>query len=293
MKKVNFKNLIIGKPKIKNKFIVINTENEVFNKKIVISNNAIILKNNKKDTMKNTFVNFHYVKCNRCNFLIGLLLREKYYFIKSMIKIRKEKEIFSDLISIKEDLLNQFKSIFNLLYQENVVNVKINTHLIKKDSSSFQEYTKKNFDIIIIIHKIEGRIFLLGNNGYYNNVIKTLKSHFQNNIFFVLLVKEDNNLKNKKMIEELIEKGGEEDLKPFYENERIIFINNYNYKEGILNSKDFWIKIIHNNYLLKPVKKEFFENESKEAYNNDKLIIDQMANYLINKEDNFINRCFN
>ena len=56
MKKVNFKNLIIGKPKIKNKFIVINTENEVFNKKIVISNNAIILKNNKKDTMKN-FVN--------------------------------------------------------------------------------------------------------------------------------------------------------------------------------------------------------------------------------------------
>lgn len=210
-----------------------------------------------------------------------------------MIKTRKSKQLFLELISIKSELLKEFKSDLDSIYKNNIVNVDINIHLIKKDSISFDDYTKKRFDIIFIIHKIEGRIFLLGKNGYYNNVIKTLKKRFTNNIFFILLVNEKDNKKNKKMIEELIEKGGEEDLKPFYENERIIFINNYNYKEGILNSKDFWIKIIHNNYLLKPVKTEFFENESKEAYNNDKLIIDQMANYLINKEDNFINRCFN
>ena len=238
-------------------------------------------------------MNFQYVKCNRCNFLIGLFLKEQYYFIKSMIKTRKSKQLFLELISIKSELLKEFKSNLDSIYQNNIINVNINTHLIKKDSTSFDDYTKKRFDIIFIIHKIEGRIFLLGKNGYYNNVIKTLKKRFTNNIFFILLVNEKDNKKNKKMIEELIEKGCEEELKTFFKNNRIIFINNYNYKEEIEKLRDFWINLIHNNYSIKLKFNEFFENESIDAYRNDKIIIDKMANILINKEDNFINRCFN
>ncbi len=259
---------------------------------MINSNNAISLKNSKDKSMK-TLVNFQYVKCNRCNFLIGLFLKENYYFIKSMIKARKSKEFFLELISIKSELLKEFKSNLDSIFKNNIVNVNINTHLIKKDSTSFDDYTKKRFDLIFIIHKIEGRIFLLGKNGYYNNVIQTLKKRFTNNIFFILLVNEKNNIKNKKMIEDLIEKGGEEDLKSFYNNNRIIFINNYNYKQEILKLREFWINIIHNNYSIISKFNEFFENESLDAYTNDKIIIDKMANYLINKEDNFINRCFN
>ena len=235
---------------------------------MINSNNAISLKNSKDKSMK-TLVNFQYVKCNRCNFLIGLFLKENYYFIKSMIKARKSKEFFLELISIKSELLKEFKSNLDSIFKNNIVNV------------------------IFIIHKIEGRIFLLGKNGYYNNVIQTLKKRFTNNIFFILLVNEKNNIKNKKMIEDLIEKGGEEDLKSFYNNNRIIFINNYNYKQEILKLREFWINIIHNNYSIISKFNEFFENESLDAYTNDKIIIDKMANYLINKEDNFINRCFN
>ena len=259
---------------------------------MINSNNAITLKNSKDKSMK-TLVNFQYVKCNRCNFLIGLLLKENYYFIKSMIKTRKSKQFFLELISIKSELLKEFKSNLDSIYQNNIINVNINTHLIKKDSTSFDDYTKKRFDIIFIIHKIEGRIFLLGKNGYYNNVIETLKKRFTNNIFFILLVNEKDSLKNKKMIEDLIEKGCEEELKTFYNYNRIIFINNYNYKQEILNLRNFWIDLIHNNYSIISKFNGFFESQSTDAYINDKIIIDKMANYLINQEDNFINRCFN
>ena len=103
-------------------------------------------------------MNFQYVKCNRCNFLIGLFLKEQYYFIKSMIKTRKSKQLFLELISIKSELLKEFKSDLDSIYKNNIVNVDINIHLIKKDSISFDDYTKKRFDIIFIIHKIEGRM---------------------------------------------------------------------------------------------------------------------------------------
>lgn len=59
---------------------------------------------------------------------------------------------------------------------------------------------------------MEGRIFLLGKNGYFNSVENCLTQKQNLNLFFILISNEINEDENNKIIEELIFEGGEERL---------------------------------------------------------------------------------
>ena len=80
---------------------------------------------------------------------------------------------------------------------------------------------------------MEGRIFLLGKNGYFNAVENCLLKKQNSNLYFILVSNEVDKNENNKIIEELINKGGEEELEKYYQNDRIIFLDNYGIKEDV------------------------------------------------------------
>lgn len=92
---------------------------------------------------------------------------------------------------------------------------------------------------MLIVHKIEGRVFLLGKNGFYNTVINEFNKKHNQNIYFILLFKEIEEKCTEEyyngMIDDLINKGDQGDLKSFKEANRIICINDlaFDRKKGM------------------------------------------------------------
>ena len=192
---------------------------------------------------------------------------------------------------IKEELTEIFKDIINN------INIKINlTPLTKQNFENFSQfYHKKEFDFTFIIHKMEGRIFLLGKNGYFNEVENCLIKKQNSNIFFILISNENNDTENKKIVEELIYKGGEERLEKYYKNDRIIFLDNYELKEDI-NKKKVWfinkIKEIYGNDNKEYINNGYYMKTERNIYVADKRKIDNLIEYLNKKKKKNNSGCF-
>ena len=260
----------------------------------VKTNNLITL--SKKPTNKSNDSN-NYIFCNRCETILGFELKyyqnrendniknqneNNTYLLKKNIKERKDKNININLISFKENLDKIFKVIKNIK-----INISI-TPITKQNFEDFSKfYKKKEFDFTFIIHKMEGRIFLLGKNGYFNSVENCLLKKQNSNLYFVLVSNEVDKKQNNKIIEELINKGGEEGLEKYYNNNRIIFLDNYEIKEDIEKNKDWFINIlndIYGNNNRDFNKDKYYVKSDKNIYLLDKRKIDGMIEYLNNRE---------
>ena len=246
--------------------------------------------------------NNYYIFCNKCNNLLGFEIKNTInekdennnedcncYLLKKNIKERNNKNININLISFKANLLKSIKEELNKIFNEiKNINIRINlTPLTKQNFEDFSQFYKKNqFDFTFIIHKMEGRVFLLGKNGYFNAVENCLIKKQNSNLFFILISNEVDERENKKVIEELIYEGGEERLEKYYKNDRIIFIDNYEIKEDINKKKDWFIDKINdiygngnNNY-----NKKYYIKSERNAYIVDKKNIDNMIEYLNNQD---------
>ena len=268
----------------------------------VKTNNLITL--SKKPTNKSNDSN-NYIFCNRCETILGFELKyyqnrendniknqneNNTYLLKKNIKERKDKNININLISFKENLLQIVKEELDKIF-EAIKNIKINisiTPITKQNFEDFSKfYKKKEFDFTFIIHKMEGRIFLLGKNGYFNSVENCLLKKQNSNLYFVLVSNEVDKKQNNKIIEELINKGGEEGLEKYYNNNRIIFLDNYEIKEDIEKNKDWFINIlndIYGNNNRDFNKDKYYVKSDKNIYLLDKRKIDGMIEYLNNRE---------
>ena len=247
----------------------------------------------------------NYIFCNRCDTILGFELKyyqskeiinnkntndNNSYLLKKNIKERKNKHININLISFKENLLKTVKEelieIFKILTN---IKIKISlTPITKQNFDDFSKlYKKKEFDFTFIIHKMEGRIFLLGKNGYFNSVEECLLKKNNSNLFFILVSNEVDKKENNKIIEELINKGGEEGLEKYYKNDRILFLDNYKIKDDIEKNKDWFINIINNvfgNNNRDFNKDKYYVKSDKNVYVLDKRKIDGMIEYLNNRE---------
>ena len=268
----------------------------------VKTNNLITL--SKKPTNKSNDSN-NYIFCNRCETILGFELKyyqnrendniknqneNNTYLLKKNIKERKDKNININLISFKENLLQIVKEELDKIFKA-IKNIKINisiTPITKQNFEDFSKfYKKKEFDFTFIIHKMEGRIFLLGKNGYFNSVENCLLKKQNSNLYFVLVSNEVDKKQNNKIIEELINKGGEEGLEKYYNNNRIIFLDNYEIKEDIEKNKDWFINIlndIYGNNNRDFNKDKYYVKSDKNVYSLDKRKIDGMIEYLNNRE---------
>ena len=257
----------------------------------------------------NNIYQMEYLFCSNCNVLIGFVISDhnnnlnnenekEYYFLKKNTKIREDKLLNINLISLKESLLNNLKEELTAFLSKKELNFKINLNLFKKDDTNEKFYKKSQFDITFIIHKMEGRIFLLGKNGYFNNLEKTLKLKQNSNIYFILVSNEINENINNNTIEELIKEGGEKELEKYYKNKRIIFLDNLDIKNDFTIKQEwFWnniIKIYSMNYVgsgYKEPDEEYYEKRDEERYISDKNEIINMFRFLNNKTHLF-NNCF-
>ena len=265
------------------------------NSLITLSKNA----SNKGDDSNN------YIFCNKCDSILGFELKyninkdssnnknnnENFsYLIKKNIKERKNKRININLISFKENLLKVIKEELNDIFKS-LKNVKTDIRLNQITKQNFEDfskfYTKKEFDFTFVIHKMEGRIFLLGKNGYFNSVENCLLKKQNSNLFFILISSEVDKSKNNKIIEELIKKGGEEELEKYYINDRIIFLDSYEIKEDLEKNKEWFLNKINgifgnNNRDFNQDK--YYVKSDKNIYILDKRKIDGMIEYLYNRE---------
>ena len=268
----------------------------------VKTNNLITL--SKKPTNKSNDSN-NYIFCNRCETILGFELKyyqnrendniknqneNNTYLLKKNIKERKDKNININLISFKENLLQIVQEELDKIFKA-IKNIKINisiTPITKQNFEDFSKfYKKKEFDFTFIIHKMEGRIFLLGKNGYFNSVENCLLKKQNSNLYFVLVSNEVDKKQNNKIIEELINKGGEEGLEKYYNNNRIIFLDNYEIKIDIEKNKDWFINIlndIYGNNNRDFNKDKYYVKSDKNVYLLDKRKIDGMIEYLNNRE---------
>ena len=247
----------------------------------------------------------NYIFCNRCDIILGFELKyyqtkeninnkntndNNTYLLKKNIKERKNKHININLISFKENLLKTVKEELIEIYKIlNNIKIKISlTQITKQNFEDFSKfYKKKEFDFTFIIHKMEGRIFLLGKNGYFNAVEECLLKKNNSNLFFILVSNEADKNENNKIIEELIDKGGEEGLEKYYKNDRILFLDNYEIKDDIEKNKDWFINIINNvfgNSNRDFNKDKYYVKSDKNVYVLDKRKIDGMIEYLNNRE---------
>jgi hypothetical protein len=232
----------------------------------------------KNDEEENKNYTYNYTTPNEINF----------YLLKKNIKERRNKCINVNFISFKESLLKNIKKEFaNIFNDIQNINIEINlTALTKQNYEDFSKlYTKKEFDFTFIVHKMEGRIFLLGKNGYYNDVENVFIKKQNSNLFFILISNEVDNVENNKIIEELIYEGGQDKLEKYYQNDRIIFLDNYNLKDDIIKKKDWFVKKIKQIYGGDNItQKKYYINNDKNIYIMNKRKIDNMIEYLNNKE---------
>jgi hypothetical protein len=262
-----------------------------------------------KKSLKRIDDSNNYIFCNNCNALLGFDLKYfkdeeneqktynikipteiNYYLLKKNIKERSDKEIIINLISFKESLLKNIKTELNNIFNDiRNINIKINlTPLTKQNFEDFPKfYKKKEFDFTFVIHKMEGRIFLLGKNGYFNAVENCLTQKQNLNLFFILVSNEINDDENNKIIEELIFEGGEERLEKYYKKDKIIFLDNYNIENDIKNKKEWFIskiKKIYEGGNTSENKNRHYLKGEKIMNINDKRKIDSMIEYLNNRE---------
>ena len=249
----------------------------------------------------------NYIYCSKCNIILGFELKSSddndddyynknnnkeniFYLLKKNIKERSNRNVNINLISFKENLCKTIKEEFNDIFKEmKNINIQINiTPLTKQNFEEFAKFYKKNeFDFTFIVHKMEGRIFLLGKNGYFNAVENCLIKKENSNLFFILISNEVDDAENKKIIEELIGKGGEEGLEKYYKNDRILFLDNYEIKDDIEKNKEWFLNKINgifgnNNRDFNQDK--YYVKSDKNVYVLDKRKIDGMIEYLNNRE---------
>ena len=264
----------------------------------------------KKSTPKTVEEKSNYLFCSKCNNILGFeinfIKEEKdsnntsncdIYLLKKNIKERNNRNININLVSFKENLLKNVKEEMDSIFKDTKeVNAKIHlTPLMKENFEKFSEfYKKKEFDFTFVIHKMEGRIFLLGKNGYFNEVENCLIKKENSNLFFILITNEIDDKENTRVIEELIYQGGEEELEKYYKNDRIIFLDNYQIKED-LNRKRKWfedkIYQIFGNDNQDFSKDKYYIKYDRNLYVTDKRKIDNMIEYLTN-EKNGHSGCF-
>jgi len=279
-----------------------------------VKTNTLITLSKKSITKNSEDLNNYYLFCNKCNTLLGFELKNiknedeednnkdninkiNYYLLKKNIKERNNRNIVINLISFKENLLNIINEELNNIFKDILnIHIKINlTPLTKENFEDFSKFYKKNqFDITFVIHKMEGRIFLLGNNGYFNSVENCLIKKENSNLFFILISNEVDENENKRIIEELIYKGGEEGLEKYYKNDRIIFLDNYEIKTDIIKKKEWFLNKVEQIYENDNSydKNKYYIKNDRNNYVTDKRRIDNMIEYLNNKDKKGHSGCF-
>ena len=88
-----------------------------------------------------------------------------------------------DLFSLKPQILQELESLLRNLNIQSALQI-TKKNLMKKDLRGFK-YTS-DADLVILHHKIEGRLFLTDRNGYYNDFIESVYRQLDGRILILI-----------------------------------------------------------------------------------------------------------
>ena len=260
------------------------------------------------------------IYCQRCRLLLGFRIlkfkvnveldmnkqreiAQSFYFLKRKVKIRKAKNMEINYISLKDNYLQNIVTEFEEISKDaKNYGFNINNTLHKKEKDNLDTFIckKRNSDINFIIHKIEGRVFLLGKNGFYNKIVEAFKNKMNQNIYFILIYQniseEPDSTFLSNLLDSLIFQGQQHELNWFKENGHIIFLNDFNLKEDFKQKKNIFRNILYKSYDV------LGEDEVKDKANfslcpevllqNDLLLIEKAASEIYNGEiENIFSKC--
>lgn len=300
--------------------------------KLFIRVNNIINENIKIESNK-------FITCSDCGFLLGLKFvkiknkkdtsqspqkrlntipensnysdqTEYYYFLKKKILIKNENNIKIGLLGIKPDKLELIKKLLTNFSDKKVFN-KPSTefYILKQTKESLQNFKSKdapmNLDIIFIIHKVEGRLFLLGRNGFYNKVCEQMNS--KSNIYFILLYKNIYNYKcnledynnievslpcqfQSESIDNLINKGDQIELQRYKDQNKIICLDDEMLEDDLNRRIIFFENLMYKKLITFTPYKD--KKSSVMIYSDEIDLLDELSKRLkSNAESNSIFKC--
>ncbi len=160
--------------------------------------------------------------------------------------------------------------------------------------------------MIMILHKMEGRLFLVGRNGFYNKLYDELYQLVKGNFFFLLNYKKlnsDDSLDGQtEIISNLITKGDQQQLQNFKEENKIIFINDEKTLEDLDNIKMYFLNLFYRKFTINskdtndnetehveeteknsPLNTNFINSQHRQFTNEEYILIDQLIIKLKNK----------
>lgn len=229
----------------------------------------------------------------------------KYMLLKKKIKIKQSKELLCNVIGLKQELLFTVKDNMNVIINEHIhehdtsmLYPSIKWVINKETKSSLNEYVPKKSqnDINIIIHKVEGRLFLLGKNGYYNALINNLNTKYHHNVYFVLVIKEieDDNKEESftQILNDLICKGGQEQLGYYREHNKILCVNDFNLEHDVQGIAKVFKRLLHSRYeTTTTTSMNYVEHCKEENVDKDKELLKTIVGYEINGGNNIFSKC--
>ena len=227
----------------------------------------------------------------------------KYILLKKKIKIKQSKELLCNIIGLKQELLFTVKDNLNFIINEheNETNTSIPSLkwvINKETKSSLNEYVPKKSqnDINVIIHKVEGRLFLLGKNGYYNTLINNLNTKYHHNVYFVLVIKEleDDNKEESftQILNDLICKGGQERLGYYREHNKIMCVNDFNLENDVQSIAKVFKRLLYSRYeLINTTSWNQIDYCKEENVDKDKELLKTIVGYEINGGNNIFSKC--
>ena len=223
----------------------------------------------------------------------------QYILLKKKIKIKQSKELLCNVIGLKQELLFTVKDNLNLIINDtSMLYPSIKWVINKETKSSLNEYVPKKSqnDINIIIHKVEGRLFLLGKNGYYNTLINNLNTKYHHNVYFVLVIKEieDDNKEESftQILNDLICKGGQERLGYYREHNKILCVNDFNLEHDVQNIAKVFKRLLHSRYeTTTTTSLNHVDHCKEENVDKDKELLKTIVGYEINGGNNIFSKC--
>jgi hypothetical protein len=108
--------------------------------------------------------------------------------------------------------------------------------------------SEENFDFVFIFHKIEGRTFLLGRNGFYNKLKEKLYKKCFGRVYFCLIFKFQSDEEKFQALDELIIKGDQNELLEFKDENKILFFNEEDFEEELLKCEVFKLSNLYRNF---------------------------------------------
>ena len=148
---------------------------------------------------------------------------------------------------------------------------------------------------------MEGRVFLVGRNGYYNKLYEELYNLVKGNFIFLLSYKkldvDDLHESNSEILDNLITKGDQQLLEIFREENKINFINDSNLSEDIYKKKLYFFNLFYKKFVINqentsdeevrkislPTNTNFLNNQTRHFTNEEFFAIDQLIIILKNK----------